>query len=79
MTDPREVTEPVEGASIGGMLSSVFDNPRPEEGEEVTAPRGTILDEESFEPLPTEGMRVSEPTSEDIAEHPELEYNSKEI
>ena len=80
MTDPREVvTEMTEGASIGGMLSSVFDNPRPEEEEEVTAPRGNILDEESFEPIPTEGMRVSEPTSEDIAEHPELEYNSKEI
>ena len=39
MTDSREiVTEPVEGASIGGMLSSVFDNPRPEEEEEMTAP-----------------------------------------
>ena len=80
MTDPREVvTEPVEGASIGGMLSSVFDNPTPEKEKEATVPRGIILDEEDFEPIPTEGMRVSEPTSEDIAEHPELEYNSKEI
>ena len=56
MTDPREVvTEKTEGASIGGMLSSVFDNPRPEEEEKVTAPRGISWMRRTLNQYPRKG------------------------
>ena len=87
MSDQPTEMETTEPDSISGILDTVFSQDTSEKettSGEVTSEageRGTsrILDEETFEPLETPGMSISAPTAEEIAEHPELEYSSKEI
>ena len=58
---------------IGSMLDKVFDEPS-----ELSAKK-IKLDEETFQPIETEGMVAWEPSEEEIRKYPELEYTSEEI
>ena len=58
---------------IGSMLGKNFD--------ELSEPiaKKIKLDEETFQPIETEGMVAWEPSEEEIRKYPELEYTSEEI
>ena len=58
---------------IGSMLGKVFDEPS------VPSAKKIKLDEETFQPVETEGMVVWEPLEEEIRKYLELEYTSEEI
>ena len=58
---------------IGSMLGKVFDEPSEPSAKKIK------LDEETFQPVETEGMVVWEPSEEEIRKYPELEYTSEEI
>ena len=58
---------------IGSMLGKVFDEPS------EASTKKTKLDEETFQPIETEGMIAWEPSEEEIRKYPELEYTSEEI
>ena len=59
--------------TIGSMLGKVFDEPSEPSAKKIK------LDEETFQPVETEGMVVWEPSEEEIRKYPELEYTSEEI
>ena len=65
--------EPEPEETIGSILGKVFDEP----SEPLV--KKAKLDKETFQPVETEGMRVLEPTEEEIRKHPELEYMSEQV
>ena len=58
---------------IGNILGQVFDEPSEPSVKRIK------LDEETFQPVETEGMVVWEPSEEEIRKYPELEYTSEQI
>ena len=69
--------EPEEESTIGSMLDSVF---KETSATEPGPPKKVIkLDEETFEPIPAEGMMVSCPTDAELEKYPELEYTTEEV
>ena len=69
--------EPKEESTISSMLDSVFK----ETGvTELEPPKKMVkLDEETFEPIPAEGMLISCPTDAELEKYPELEYTTEEV
>ena len=58
---------------IGSMLGKVFDEPSEPSTKKIKQ------DEETFQPIETEGMVAWEPSEEEIRKYLELEYTSEEI
>ena len=65
--------DPKPEETIGSMLGKVFNEPSELSVKKVK------LDEETFQPIETEGMVAWEPSEEEIRKYPELEYISEEI
>ena len=65
--------EPEPEETIGSILGKIFNEP----SEPLV--KKAKLDEETFQPVETEGMTAWEPMEEKIRKHPEIEYTSEQV